>query len=506
MAKITIRVWILIICLALALLAISPSFSDKVIIKSIENNSTAYQQGLRAGEVITEINSMSIKTKEDYTKALSETFSSGQETRVAIKTEATEYIFLATNLSEITIGESPSTKIKTGLDLSGGTRAVIRPANATINADELNDLVAITNERLNAFGLSDVTVRPARDLEGNNFMVVEIAGASPSDIKELLGQQGKFEAKIANQTVFEGGNKDVSDVCRNDANCAGITGCSLVSGGQYACSFHFAVYLNEEAARKHANITANIPLDSTGQYLTEKIYLYVDNKEVDSLNIGSSLRGQVTTQISIQGSGTGPTQDEALKNAQQSMKRLQTILLTGSLPYTLEIVKLDTISPALGGEFTRSLLWLALVVFVIVSITVFVKYRKIKITFAVILTMVSEALLTLGIAALIRWNLDAPAIAGIIAGIGTGLNDQIVIIDETFSGASEREGVKERVKRALFIILGAFLTIIAAMIPLFWAGAGMLRGFALTTIIGVSVGILITRPAFADIIKKIAGQ
>jgi preprotein translocase subunit SecD len=66
--------------------------------------------------------------------------------------------------------------------------------------------------------------------------------------------------------------------------------------------------------------------------------------------------------------------------------------------------------------------------------------------------------------------------------------------------------LKERIKRALFIIVGAFFTIIAAMMPLFWAGAGMLRGFALTTIIGVSVGILITRPAFADIVKKIKGE
>lgn len=41
------------------------------------------------------------------------------------------------------------------------------------------------------------------------------------------------------------------------------------------------------------------------------------------------------------------------------------------------------------------------------------------------------------------------------------------------------------------------------MLPLFWTGAGMLKGFALTTIVGVSVGILITRPAFADIIRKI---
>mgnify|MGYP001565820468 FL=1 len=143
---------------------------------------------------------------------------------------------------------------------------------------------------------------------------------------------------------------------------------------------------------------------------------------------------------------------------------------------------------------------LALVVFIIVSIVLFVKYRKIKITLAVILTMFSEAFITIGIAALLKWNLDAPSIAGIIAGMGTGVNDQIVIIDESESKGSS--SVKEKVKRALFIIMGAFFTIVAAMIPLFWAGAGMLRGFAFTTIIGISVGILITRPAFADIIKR----
>jgi preprotein translocase subunit SecD len=39
------------------------------------------------------------------------------------------------------------------------------------------------------------------------------------------------------------------------------------------------------------------------------------------------------------------------------------------------------------------------------------------------------------------------------------------------------------------------------MIPLIFAGAGMLKGFALTTIIGVSVGVFITRPAYASIIE-----
>jgi hypothetical protein len=81
------------------------------------------------------------------------------------------------------------------------------------------------------------------------------------------------------------------------------------------------------------------------------------------------------------------------------------------------------------------------------------------------------------------------------------VDDQIVIIDESVSNQSL--SMVERIKRAFFIIVGAFFTIIAAMLPLFWAGAGMLKGFALTTILCVMIGILVTRPAFAEILKKI---
>ena len=212
------------------------------------------------------------------------------------------------------------------------------------------------------------------------------------------------------------------------------------------------------------------------------------------------MKGRVTTQVSVSGSGSGATQDEAYKEAKKSMKTLQTILKTGSLPYQLEIVKLDTISPTLGESFTKNIIYLGLIVFLIISAILFVKYRKIKITLSVILTMFSEVFITLGIAAFINWNLDAPSIAGIIAGMGTGVNDQIVILDESISNI--KISLKERIKKAFFIIIGAFFTIVASMIPLFWAGAGMLKGFALTTIIGVTVGILITRPAFAEIIRR----
>ncbi len=500
--KITFRLWVLIIFILLALLMISPTFKKGVVIKSVDKNSTAFQQGLRQGMIIEELNSQVVSSYEDYTRLVLEGSKIGNQTKYDIKTNQGEFIFLDDGLPKITVGSIPKTKIKTGLDLSGGARAIVRPVDVDLTSAQLDDLVAVTSERFNAFGISDVNVRAVNDLEGNKFMLVEVAGVTPSDLRELVGKQGKFEAKIGNQTVFIGGDRDIRDVCRNDATCAAVTACSPAQDGTNFCNFAFTIYLSEESAERHADITKNISLDETGQYLSERLTLYIDDSEVDSLLISSSLRGQKTTQISIQGSGSGATSEEALKDARESMKRLQTILITGSLPYKLEIVKLDTISPSLGREFSRSIILLGIIVFLIVSIAIFIKYRKIKLTLAVILTMFSEAIITLGIAAFIKWNLDAPAIAGIIAGIGTGINDQIVILDESTSKSRE-SSIKSRVKRALFIILGAFITIVAAMLPLFWAGAGLFKGFAFTTILGVTIGILITRPAFADIIKQI---
>lgn len=492
----------MIISLFLALLMISPTFKEGVEIKNVDSSSKAFESGLRQGMSIKEINSIEINSLEEYNSVSQELLLTEDEKRISIVTEEDSFIFLDENISSISVGKLSKSNIKTGLDLSGGARALVRPVNGTLTDLEVEDLVEITNQRLNVFGLTDLTIRPVKDLVGNNFMLVEVAGASREDLADLVGKQGNFEAKIGNETVFIGGERDITHVFR-DASQSAVYQPESVGDGTYFSRFTFTITLSPEAAQRHADITNSIPLDSSsgGQYLSENLTLVLDGEIVDQLRISSGLKGQVTTQISIQGSGSGTTPDLAASDARAQMHKLQTLLLTGSIPYQLEIVKLDTISPSLGEQFTKTLIILGLVVFLTVSLVLFVKYRKIKITLAVILTMFSEAFITLGIAALLRWNLDAASIAGIIAGLGLGVNDQIVIIDE--SRSKDNSTIKEKIKKALFVVVGAFFTIIAAMLPLFWAGAGLLRGFAFTTIIGITVGILITRPAFADIIRKL---
>ena len=184
------------------------------------------------------------------------------------------------------------------------------------------------------------------------------------------------------------------------------------------------------------------------------------------------------------------------------MKKLQTILITGSLPVKLTIERVDSISPILGRGFVKNALLTALIATGAVTIILFIAYRKLAVAIPIMITSLTEVYLMLGAAAIIGWNIDLAAIAGIIAAVGTGVNDQIIITDEALKGGARKlYSWKEKIKSAFSVIFGAYFTNLFAMLPLFVIGAGLLRGFALTTIIGMTVGVLITRPAYAKIVE-----
>jgi preprotein translocase subunit SecD len=503
--KLTWKIWLLIIILIWSLISIfgiPPKFLEHgILITSVEQNSTAFEQGLRQGQIITGIEGKTVNNVEDFSNIISEKFPSNDNIKLTVQTVDNEYILYSKEAPKITISDIPKTNLKTGLDISGGSRALVNAEGKKLNANEVNDLVAITKNRLNVYGLSDIKVVPVSDLSGDHYMLIEVAGATPKDLQELISKQGKFEAKIGNETVFVGG-KDITSVCRNDATCAGIESCTQQPDGIYYCTFRFVVYLNEEAAKRHANITSQLGINSTtqGNYLSKPLNLYVDGNLVDSLLISEGLKGRITTQIQIEGSGKGAAREDAFKDATASMNNLQTILITGSLPYKLEIAKLDTVSPVLGKEFTRSILLAGIAALLAVVIIIFIRYRNFKSSMALLLTSSSEILIILGVASFINWNLDLPSIAGILATIGTGIDQQIIILDE--SRQSKFLSIKQRIKRAFTIIVGAYFTALVSLLPLIWAGAGLFKGFAITTLIGITIGILITRPAFSDIIKN----
>ncbi len=496
--KTSIFIWVVII--VFSYLLVSNSFQTGVFVQSIDAVDPFTQQGLKQGDIIKQINGKDIFTITDFYQNI-QISENSKQTKMEIGTTRGDFITLVNKTPTITVKEIPLTNIKTGLDISGGARALVQPTTQ-ISDQDLQDLISVSRERLNVFGLADVQIKGASDLEGNKFMLVEVAGATPNDLESLISEQGKFEAKIGNITVFIGGDKDITHVFRNDATQSAVYPPEQSSDGTYFSKFSFGITLSPEAAQRHASVTKEISVDpiSGGQYLSENLSLILDGEIIDVLRISTGLKGQVTSQISIQGSGQGNTPQEALDDARASMNKLQTVLISGSLPFELKIVKLDTISPALGQQFNYAILLAGISAILAVSILIFIRYRKFKISMALLLVSFSEIVIILGIASIIKWNLDLASIAGILATIGTGVDQQIVIVDESRLGS--QSNLKEKMKKAIFIVMSAYFTALASLLPLFKAGAGLFKGFAITTLIGITAGVFITRPAFADIIKR----
>jgi len=388
------------------------------------------------------------------------------------------------------------------------------------------------------------------DLGSNSYPIV--VGANDSIIIEnMTYEQGEsftlseidFEyINASSSRIFLVGKAydgDDIELIYSDPQRSGIM---PIQGGY---KFFFGVLVSPDGAQRFADITSGVQsyLDLVGgsRYLESEIFLYLDEQLVSSLRISSDLGGRIVQEPQITGSRI--EQEDAI----QEKLRLQAILRSGELPTSLETVSVGVISPALGEEFFNSTLYAALFAAIGVIVIIFVRYRSLKISIPMVFIGLSEVIIILGISAvndtmiwlmallvnflivsiswwkkfeidiyawigailipllgMATWTIDLPAIGGIIAAIGTGVDHQIIIADETLDrkkGDKRDYTMKDRIKRAFFIIFGAAATTIAAMIPLMSIGIGFVRGFAITTIVGVLVGILVTRPAYARIIE-----
>ncbi len=180
------------------------------------------------------------------------------------------------------------------------------------------------------------------------------------------------------------------------------------------------------------------------------------------------------------------------------------IILSQHLPVEISIESESEVEPRLGEEFLEEAAKAGLVAFLAVGTIVYLRYRRFKIATPLMMTMACEVIIPLGVASAARsiMTFGIAEIGALIAVVGTGVDHQIIISDEVLAGISptRKLPIKRRVSRAFSIIFAAAATTIAAMIMLAFLGFGAMRGFAIITILGVLISVLITRPAYAQII------
>ncbi len=527
-----IVIWIFFIVVSLVLLAPNLNPSGTTVV-SVSKNSTLTK--ITAGDTLFKINDMAVTEEllqENYYGPVKFETSKGQF-----------YDYVNGSLG-IEVSAVSSSNLKFGLDIKGGVRAVIEP-NTTDNST-IDQIISTLQTRINVYGLRESVFRPIYH-EGKGFVEISIAGGSREELRNLLENQGKFESKIDIYLRTIGGSGTlkldknyplsvtngsviIGNISAKPGESFELSGISFLLNniesnrvnltstvfdgsdittvfftpdksriqvvGSNSYEWSFGIQLSQDGAQRFAWVTSNLDIVPGKAQLNSPIVLYLDENLVDTLSIASDLKGKISTEISIQGGAN--SKDEAIKER----ARMQSILKSGALPTAVTIVQLESISPTLGVGFLKNAMMAGLAAILGVIVVVSIRYRKPKIVLPMLIISLSEVLIILGVASWINWTIDLPSIAGIIATIGTGVDSQIIIIDQALRGEEKTLTLREKLKRAFFVVFGSGGTVIAAMIPITIVLYAF-RGFAITTIIGVLIGILVARPAFGVIVQRI---
>jgi preprotein translocase subunit SecD len=197
--------------------------------------------------------------------------------------------------------------------------------------------------------------------------------------------------------------------------------------------------------------------------------------------------------------------EEAMREA----RNLRTIL-SQRLPVGVSVEGESMLEARLGTTFLKQLFWAGLLSFLGVAALVSFRYRRPAITLAVMGTTILELVITMGVISVLPYSLDLAELAGVVLVIGTGVDAQIIITDEVMRGGVREVravgGLRDRVRRAFRVIWGSSLTTLVAMIALATLGFGEMRGFALVTILGILLSVLLTRPLYARMVNAILGR
>lgn len=397
--------------------------------------------------------------------------------------------------------DSNLTNLKFGLDFEGGSRLKLMLVNnSTISDDQLQLTKDIMTNRINANGLKDIPINTVRDGNGNAYMLIDFSGLTYNQAMDIVGSPGLFEMRIqssGNESVHIIDGKDViGESLRSDPTGTGDT----------AWGVNFQLSL--EGAQAFHDVASQYDILNNPQ--DHQVIMLLDGKEFHRAPISTDhqpnqkslaqllMEGPVDTMVASTGVGQ-TAHDEAYK--------VYVDMKSGALPYSVEVVGSGQVPAAQGATFKIVVIIAALLAQAAIGLVMYFRYREPRIILPMFLTSLFEIFILLGFASapFVQWEIDLPSVAAIIAVIGTGIDQLIIITDEvmTTGKTPTTKKILAKMSQAFKIIFASAATVVVAMIPLYFMGFGSLKGFALTTIVGVGIGIFITRPAYGKIISEI---
>ncbi len=412
----------------------------------------------------------------------------------------------ATRTVELTTESSPD-RLGDALDAAGYRYESVREG---VTEETRETTATVLQSKINEAGLSGGAVRTVTASTGE-FVLVEVPGEDRQDVISLIRDRGQVTVEAYHPVRADG-----TTVYRNTTVLASddFQNIGAAASDERTSQPYVPVTVRQDTAPEVQRVlvdtgVASGPGDTRCTYESEPqstepcLLLVVDGEVVNSFGMDSRLKRSMQT-------GDWAT-DPAFRLTTTNITDAQQIgvdLRAGALPARLDVQAgtVDSVSASAGTRFKTDSLITGIVAVFAVAGVVFLRYGEPKVAAPMVVTALSEVLVLLGFAAALGYPLDLSVIAGFIAVIGTGVDDLIIIADEVMDEGevSSRRVFRSRFRKAFWVIGVAAGTTIIAMTPLaVLPSLGALKGFAIFTILGVVVGVLLTRPAYGDILRAL---
>lgn len=405
---------------------------------------------------------------------------------------------------EVVSREAEIDTVREAIDSVGGiSYDTVRPG---VTSSTREKAIEVLQNKLDAAGLTGSSVRAVDTSSERQLILVEVPDVNRERTVELITERGEVRIDIYHPTEDGEYETEVGVLEQDDFRSVGSPQAGADGQGP-----HVPVSLTSTAADRFVNETVRTgvaqPGGSTCQYdvapnQTQSCLLtVVDGEVVYSAGMAPSLADN----IRVGSWNEEPSfilQTETLDESQELAVNLRAGVLPS--PMNLDQGGVSFVSPTQGDTFRYAAGLTGILAILALGMIVYLRYGRAKIAAPMLVTATVEIIILLAVAVLLKYPIDIAVVAGFVAVLGTGVDDLIIIADRVIGGdnpASHKNIFQKRFRKALWIILGAAGTTILALSPLALLDLQALQGFAIFTILGVIVGVLITRPAYGNILE-----
>lgn len=373
-------------------------------------------------------------------------------------------------------------EIKKGLDLQGGAHLVLKADMNQVEESDRDDALVsakeIISKRIDLYGIVEPVIQTSKTKDDYRI-IVELPGVT--DVDQAIGLIGRTaqldfrvlpeeEKKKATPSAVPIFAYQKTDLTGKDLKKANVQFSQETSEPVVGLEF------TQEGKEKFAQITkenVNFP-----------VAIFLDEQPLTAPRVN---------ELILDGKAVISGQFDVKK-----AKNLTIQLNAGALPVPVKVVSQKTIGPTLGQESINKSVRAGLIGLSIVILFMAAYYGFLG-TIADI-GLIIYGILTLAVYKLIPITLTLPGIAGFILSVGMAVDANILIFErmkeEIRIGKKWRGAMEVGFGRAWDSIKDANVcTIVTALVLLnpfnwpFLVTSGMIRGFALTLLIGVLIGL-----------------